>query len=113
MQCNAATLTNRLIGAVNGVKRLQSLPHTYEDKEHVIRTATLPFGLYGCEGAHANETYVGKLTTGISNATGPRSALHANTVRCNLKGPKETTDPELNIWQRRVVLLRRMVARRI
>ena len=105
---NAITLTNRLIGAIQGIERLTRTPLSYETKQHIIRASSLHFGLYGCEASHANETFLGKLAASISKATGANSTLVAQTIRLNLGGFKNNTDPDLHIWVRRVVMVRRM-----
>ena len=68
--------------------------------------------LYGCEAATVNEAALRGLQNAIKEVMGPKSPLAANNMVFTLLSNGTDLDPEVNILQRRLTMIRRMAIKR-
>ena len=75
-------------------------------------TEKFPKALYGCEAATVNEAALRGLQNDVKSVMGPRSPLASNNMVSTLLSNGPDLDPEVNILQLRLTMIRRMVIKR-
>ena len=106
-----ATLTARMQDATLGIDRIRRTGYPYHQKAKAIRLASLPKALYGCEASPACDHVMARLRSAISNTIAPRSTLTSATQIFVTSSHGKDLDPEIVMFSRRILMLRRMVCK--
>jgi hypothetical protein len=106
-----ATITARLHKATGIATRIARTSFSYATTAKMIRMVALPTGLYGSEAAPVADQALGSFRAAIAKVIGPNSRLTNHTMKFNLCGIGNDLDPVVELLSRRVVILRRMIAK--
>ena len=103
------TLTTRMRETAASMKSLDHMNAPYDMKEQVIRAKMVPKGLYGCETAPINEAAILKLSSTIANALTYTTKRRSVDLTFAIASGKTDLDPDVEVYARRVVLMRRVI----
>ena len=106
----SATLTDRMRKGIAIANCVDQKPWPFPIKAQVARLLILPLALYGVEASLPNLTTLSTLSSALARLAGPHSTLTSNALVFSLS-PYGDLDPLTFKLQRRVTLLRRMIAK--
>ena len=92
-------------------RKIRRTAYSYTMKAKCIRVASMPKGLYGCEGAPACEAALAKFRSAIARTVAPPSVLASVSQVFLTSSYGKDLDPEINIYHRMVTMLRRMTCK--
>ena len=107
----ASTTTRRIQKATAKVKRLKWLPISPAGKSTTITTTVLPAALYGTEVGNGSKRATQALRTAIGDTMGPSSARRCLAMVFTYNNKKTDLDPQVQQLVRKVLLLRRIIAK--
>ena len=108
---NATTITSRLRKATVMTRRLKWLPIPKEEKAKAIRTTILPGALYGTEPVKCNAQELQALRSAIVDAIGPRSTRRCMAMVFEACSAGGDLDPMVQQLVRKVMLMKRIMAK--
>ena len=101
----------RLEQAISAVVRIDRLPLSREDKGHFALNCTHSKGLYSCEASQIDEHALRKYTSVLLKVVGADNQMHARSLTFGFSGLRYSIDSFIAIFQRRVAMLRRFLAK--
>ncbi len=107
-----ATLVARAKEAVATARRARRLPHPKHAKARLARTVVLAKALYGCEAAPLSDQVTRQLQAALTKLVGSPADRACNALTFDLCSAGQDLDPVAQILARRVVMGRRMIAKR-
>ena len=106
-----ATITARLKKACRIVYKIAKTNLAFFNKAKLIRTVALATGLYGSEAAPVCDQALASLRTAIARTIGPHSRLTNNAMKFLLESHGTDLDPAVEVLSRRVMVLKRILAK--
>ena len=108
---STAISRQRIESACKIVQKNGWVPHDMFSKARFIRTAAHTKALYASESSHFDEHGMARYTTLIAKVLSPSTYNHSNAIVYTQACVGPDLDPSVNIFVRRILMMRRMVVK--
>ena len=98
----------RLHSATQILMRIAHLPFTMEHKARFAFICAHTRGLYGCEASPVDESALKHYSSTLLRVVGSKCQMHARSLTFEFSGGPRNLDPYVEIFTRRVMMLRRV-----